>query len=175
MRGSLAERLMSRVETAPGGCWIWTGSTRGGYGQIWTGVDAAGRRRNLAAHRVSYELARGAIPDGLDLDHLCRVLRCVNPDHLEPVTRRENILRGEAPAALNARKRLCIKGHLFTDATWPNGSRRCLICDPRMDMAARPCEHCGSDVEQSSTRGRPRKFCGDQCRWDFWNARQRSA
>jgi hypothetical protein len=75
------------------GCWEWTGArTRGGYGYFWLGVAA------YPAHRVAYATVVGAIPAGLDLDHLCRVRHCVNPRHLEPVTRSENIRRAKAAA-----------------------------------------------------------------------------
>lgn len=63
------------------------------------------------AHRRAYREARGAIPEGLVLDHLCRNRWCCNPDHLEPVTNAENILRGESPPAKNARKERCPNGH----------------------------------------------------------------
>jgi hypothetical protein len=75
----------------PDGCWEWT-STRmsAGYGQMWDGT----RGRTQGAHRLFYEAFIGPIPEGLELDHLCRNRACVRPDHLEPVTRRENLLRG---------------------------------------------------------------------------------
>lgn len=69
-------------------CWLWERGTNGGYGMYWF------RGRNIAAHRFAYEALVGPIPEGLELDHTCRVKRCVNPAHLEPVTHRENILRG---------------------------------------------------------------------------------
>ena len=83
------------------------------------------------AHRVAYELMRGPIPDGLTLDHLCRNVGCVNPDHLEPVTMKENILRGYSPAAQAARRDECAHGHAYTPENtyrYANGSRRCRIC-----------------------------------------------
>ncbi len=121
-----ATRLFAKIERDPEtGCWNWTASTRQGYGQIWT-PSRPGPRRILQAHRAMYELANGAIPDGLDLDHLCRNTLCVNPEHLEPVTRRENVLRGTGPAALNARKMTCSRGHPL--APTGDGRRYCPTC-----------------------------------------------
>lgn len=70
------------------GCWLWTGSTTDGYGNL------TRDNKTIYAHRLTYETLVGPVPEGLDLDHLCRIRRCVNPDHMEPVTRRINILRG---------------------------------------------------------------------------------
>lgn len=119
------ERFWGRVEMTSS-CWLWTGSRdRHGYGSLyWSGST----RR---AHRVAYEIAVGPIPEGLDLDHLCRTRACVRPDHLEPVDRRTNLLRGEAIQARNARKTHCVRGHEFTienTARRQNGARRCREC-----------------------------------------------
>lgn len=91
-------------------CWLWTGPTQphNGYGRL------GYRGRSVFAHRLAYELLVGPIPDGLTLDHLCRVRTCVNPLHLEPVTQRENTLRGDTIAAANARKTSCKRGHPFS-------------------------------------------------------------
>jgi len=103
-------RYWSKVQEAADGCWTWVASIGGGgYGT----VKYDGKVRK--AHRVGYEALVAPIPDGLDLDHLCRVRACVNPDHLEPVTRQENILRGTAPAARNATVASCPKGHEYDD------------------------------------------------------------
>jgi hypothetical protein len=86
----LEERVWAKVEKTEG-CWLWTAAiSPNGYGKFMV----SGRPVN--AHRLVYQLTVGPIPDGLDLDHLCRVRHCVNPDHLEPVTRSENLLRGYA-------------------------------------------------------------------------------
>jgi hypothetical protein len=84
------------------------------------------------AHRVAYELFKGPIPAGMDLDHLCRVRCCCNPDHLEPVTRKENLRRG-----LNGQKTACYKGHPYTpENTYyraNTGKKQCRLCAREMD------------------------------------------
>ncbi len=88
------ERIAEFFVFAPDGCWHWTGSrVHNGYGLFWIGGS------NVRAHRAMYELMVGPIPAGLDLDHLCRVRHCVNPEHLEPVTRAENLRRAREAAA----------------------------------------------------------------------------
>lgn len=89
IHGDQARRLAEKIDRAgPGGCWLWTGTLNGaGYGTY--RVDG----QTVGAHRHVYEVERGPIPEGLHLDHLCSVRRCVNPSHLEPVTPSENIRR----------------------------------------------------------------------------------
>lgn len=124
-RVPLADRFWAKVSKTDT-CWLWTAAKTGqGYGHI--KVD--GRMR--PAHRVSYELAIGPIPEGMDLDHLCRTPLCVRPDHLEPVTRRTNVLRGVGYCAQQARKEECVNGHAFTAANtyiW-RGHRTCRKCN----------------------------------------------
>ena len=122
----LATRLWAHVVIGPD-CWEWTGCTvRGGYGII---GGERGRER-VYVHRAAYELMKGPIPDGLYIDHLCRNPRCCNPAHLEPVTHRENTLRGVSPPAVNIKKTHCLRGHEFTEANtyrW-KGTRICRTC-----------------------------------------------
>ncbi|MFF5842171.1 HNH endonuclease signature motif containing protein [Streptomyces massasporeus] len=119
------ERILRRTDRS-GECWLWTGPLdRHGYAEI----KISGRQR--LAHRVAYETFIGPIPDGLVIDHRCRVRHCQNPDHLEPVTNRENLLRGVGVAAQNATKTHCPQGHPYDEANTiirPRGSRRCRAC-----------------------------------------------
>lgn len=95
-----------------------------GYGNFWND-------KYTSAHRFSYEFANGPVPDGLQLDHLCRNRLCVNPGHIEPVTQRVNMLRGISPAAENARKTHCMNGHPLIGTNLvlrKSGSRGCRHC-----------------------------------------------
>ena len=129
MNEGLAERLLRRVKVDANGCWIWQGrlSARG-YASI--RVD---RSWSTSAHRASYFLAHGYVENNLDIDHLCRVTSCVNPDHLEAVTHRENILRGDTFAARHAAKTHCPKGHPLSknnlvEYDLKKGMRKCKTC-----------------------------------------------
>ncbi len=136
---TLEQRLNSRLVEGPvpevdpslGPCLLWTGSLSksarsGGYGYL---NDGTGRR--VYVHRVNYEAHVGPIPKGLEIDHLCRVRHCARPEHLEPVTRRENQLRGDTFAARNIAKSECPAGHPYDDANtyvYPKG-RKCRACN----------------------------------------------
>lgn len=124
LRTPVIERMKRLTSEAPapagapveGPCWIWQGAvTSHGYGQVHVSHEPGGVSRPGHVHRIGYEELVGPVPEGLQLDHLCRVRRCWNPAHLEPVTARENALRGEGHAARNAAKTECPAGHDLTD------------------------------------------------------------
>lgn len=133
--GSLLDLFMARVvPVTESGCWLWIGQSHsGGYG-----VLGKGKGREYA-HRISYRIFKGMIPKGLTIDHLCRVRCCVNPEHLEAVTSRENTLRGESISALHKRKSHCKYGHelvsdnLLMVSSRPS-ARICKICKRERDF-----------------------------------------
>lgn len=136
------ENLLRRLTVGPSGCVIFTGANSHGYGKV-----AVGGGRMVYAHRAMYELMVGPIPSGHVLDHLCRNRACVNPGHLEPVTHRENILRGNGASARNAVKTHCPEGHEY-DARNADGSRKCSICERARSAARRPRRtHCRNGHE----------------------------
>jgi hypothetical protein len=125
---SIEEKFLASFEKLPSGCWKWIGAKSSGshrpYGALAFMYD------NLRAHRWSYEHFKGPIPKGLVIDHLCRNTLCVNPDHLEPVTTKENVLRGKSFSAINAVKTHCIHGHLLEgdNVKITPRQRTCQIC-----------------------------------------------
>lgn len=106
-------------------CWQWLrGKTNKGYGAVYfSGVQ-------FSVHSVMYMIYKGRIPDGLDLDHLCRNRSCCNPDHLEAVTRKENLLRGLTIAASNFKVSRCPRGHPYSEENTirRRGGRECREC-----------------------------------------------
>jgi hypothetical protein len=137
-----ARHLMARIShridyNGAGGCWIFSGTiTPNGYGQVYHNGNT-----HALAHRVVFEAVVGPIPEGLVIDHICRVRHCVNPEHLEPVTQRENLLRGQGAAAKNAARTHCQRGHEFTPentftySTQPAYLRGCRTCRRDNDRA----------------------------------------
>jgi hypothetical protein len=130
----VADRIRSSVEVDANGCWVWQKSlSPEGYGRIFTGSRTRGDRRPSLSHRVAYETFVGPVPDGLELDHLCRVRACCNPEHLEAVTREVNMARAVGiPSMLNRGKTHCPAGHEYTpENTYRapgSGKRYCLAC-----------------------------------------------
>ncbi len=116
-------------------CWNWTGArNKSGYGMVYLN----GRRRQ--AYHATWELMNGPLPAGVEIDHLCRNPRCVNPLHLEPVTRQENIRRSDNFAGRHARQTHCKRGHEFTEANTyvsARGERVCRKCRADREYARR--------------------------------------
>lgn len=109
-------RFLAKISFDRSGCWLWTAALQYEYGSF-----TAPGRRSVLAHRWAYEQLRGPIPEGLTLDHLCGVKRCVNPDHLEPVTIGENVRRW------SSKRTTCPQGHAY-DYVAPDGWRGCRLC-----------------------------------------------
>ena len=118
-------------------CWLWTATCSKGYGQFHISRP---RRRMISAHIWAWSQENGPVPDGLELDHLCRVKACVRPAHLEAVPHRTNTLRSPAsPSAINVTKTHCPQGHPYSEANTSittRGGRRCRTCaNARYDAA----------------------------------------
>lgn len=128
--GPAAPRFWAKVDKS-GECWLWTGTiNRSGYGMFSTGSSP----RTMTAHRWAFIDANGAIPEGAELDHLCRVRSCVRPSHLDAVPHRVNVLRSPLAAGGFAARSHCSRGHEFTPANTriragTNHARRCLTCE----------------------------------------------
>jgi hypothetical protein len=137
------ERFWAKVQKTET-CWLWTGAiSKYGYGR-WSIRIQKNKNKHYQAHRFAYELLVGPIPEGLPLDHVkangCTSRACVKaigdeygPAHLEPVTMRENILRGTGRSAQQAKQTHCVNGHPFDEANTHyrpgNGARRCRVCN----------------------------------------------
>jgi hypothetical protein len=125
----LRSHFLSKIRVRPDGCHEFQAASYGG------GYRAFYVRRGLKfyAHRVAWTIANGTIPDGLVIDHLCRNKECVNPEHLEAVTQRTNVLRGTTPSLLPRNTGRCQRGHDMTlPRAWvivsTRNSRRCRQC-----------------------------------------------
>lgn len=123
---SLVVRILANSTPEPNsGCWLWTGHAKpNGYGTL--GIKRDGRWFTAHAHRVSYEQFVGVIPAGTDLDHKCRLRCCVNPDHLEAVTRSVNLRRSPLMSRQES-KDTCPRGHKYSGSN-SRGQRICAIC-----------------------------------------------
>lgn len=124
MRGKPVEERFWRLVDKTDDCWLWKGTKYEGYGRF------PFRSATWGAHRVAYTLVVGEIPEGLTLDHSCNTPSCVRPDHLEPMSLADNVMRGNGACVQNLNKVLCKHGHEFTRIkTTSRGSGTCRVCD----------------------------------------------
>lgn len=142
------DKFIQRVEVTTNGCWIWTGAkTGGGYGIM------SHHSENISTHRFAYEAVIGPIPEKLHIDHLCRNRICCNPIHLEPVTQRENLLRGETLIARNMLVTHCPKGHPYDEAN------TYLMKLPNRPHHGRYCRACHNERERIRYQQNREKHC----------------
>lgn len=148
----LPARFWDKAQPCPmSGCWLWTACVdEHGYGRIRMTALRPDIPPSTRAHRLAYLVLVGDVPDGMELDHrVCRTPCCVNPAHLEPVTHRVNILRGNGMAGRHARASHCKLGHTFDDANtmW--------MRDGRTGRMTRRCRRCRADKQRAWVRARP--------------------
>jgi hypothetical protein len=120
----LLQRFWSRVKIVDD-CWEWQGGIKcDGYGSFYW------EKKQYPSHRVAYEIMVGDVPQGLELDHLCKNRKCCNPEHLEAVTHKQNLLRGDTIVAINSKKTHCPQGHPYfgENLLIKQGSRHCRKC-----------------------------------------------
>lgn len=127
-------RFFRKIIRANNGCWIWTGTMRTDeegwtYGQFYF-KTSDGKNKTISAHRWSYEHFNGKIPSGKEVHHNCTNTLCVNPEHLEAITKKEHTARSNSIASRNGRKTQCLRGHLLSGVRVDvNGARVCRVCD----------------------------------------------
>lgn len=160
----VAERIKAKVTVRPDGCWEWLGyRDRKGYGRF------SLKNRQVVVARASYEAHVGPIAPEMTVDHLCRFTSCVNPGHLEVVSRGENTLRGETITGRNTRARACPHGHDYTEANTyvdRRGRRTCRRCKserPRSasykaEQAARARRHRAANPQTGDQRSKKREY-----------------
>lgn len=148
MRKGWEQRFWAKVDKG-GDCWNWTAA------KIWSGYGKFQfNGSSVGAHRVAWTLLRGPIPEGLTVDHLCRNRACVNPAHMELVTRGVNVLRGDTITAANLHKTHCPKGHPYSGRN-SNGQRFCRVC-----MRVSSDKHRAANRDAYNARKRAKRAAG---------------
>jgi hypothetical protein len=119
----LPKRVTDKIDFS-GECWIWTAAKTNGYGVVWSSSE----NRVVRAHRLVWEALVGPIEPNKHMDHLCRVVACVNPKHLEPVEPKENFMRGISPWVARSKQTHCRKGHEYTEENTFRNKRNTRMC-----------------------------------------------
>ena len=173
IHSTLPLRFWAKVRALQNGCWEWTAScTPKGYGHF-NAVDTPGRKY-VNAHRYAYLNLVGPIPDGMELDHLCRNRKCIRPHHLDVVTHAVNARRGMSPTVILWRWGVCRNGHPRSESYTRKGTSKIVFCRPcRRAQRARqraseragrpiiPCRYCGNPVPK--TKRSNAVYCSAQC------------
>lgn len=160
--GPVETRILSRIKEE-NGCWVWQGHiSSDGYGRVYW------NERQWLAHRAAYTLWAGPVAEGLELDHLCRNRQCVNPEHLEPVTHSENMMRSPIMGRAQLEKTHCPKGHPYSEENTMrrDGKRYCRTCErARWDVdrynPKEPCTACGKVMRRGNIARHQREACGN--------------
>lgn len=174
------ERFQKYFQEADG-CWMWQGKKwHNGYGAFYVGGGRSGPKV-IGAHRFAWEMVNGPIPDGLEIDHLCKTRACVNPAHMEVVTHAENMRRATGWKKVPATH--CKYGHPFDEENTtflPDGKRACRTCQrermrkhrgERQQMSPRPCAMCGTVFTPDRHPGA--KYCSGACNTAAFRRRKR--
>lgn len=154
----LLDRIMAHHYVDENGCWIWTAARNElGYGHLTIGAWLTGKIHTRKAYAVAYEELVGPVPDGLELDRLCRVPACINPAHLEPVTHRENTRRGEQ-GQWQRNKTHCPQGHPYDEKNTymvpgDRWHRRCRACRAAAERRRTAEKNTGGQIAQDRTKG----------------------
>lgn len=161
MTTMLPKRIEAKIIPEPTSTiWLWTAATVNGYGRV-----SHNGRSSALAHRVVYEIIKGPVPVGFQLDHLYRVPCCVNPDHMEPVTHAENVWRGSSGNRERDRTH-CPRGHPYSPENTrvtKQGWRNCRVCEREVYQLRHKAKRASEKPESDERRNRIEAACRALC------------